>query len=156
MRSAEKLPGHGVLPLLHIGNARAHLQAGQLEKAAGIIQGALDQPVGNAVVDEVRHPGIAAFVAALSGDLSSSEALARRAEQGGTSSVWLATLGRVFAGLAMVRSPRAQRLKPCRELVEQVRVAGDASHRVRYRARSCCIGRRSPGSSATRWERRHC
>ena len=125
-----KLPSQGSLRCCTPATL-AHLQAGQLEKAAGIIQGALDHPVGNPVVDEVRHPGIAAFVAALSGDLSSSEALARRAEQARTSWVWPATswadLRRLGDGRAPPRAQRARRRVGARRAG---RVAGDASHRV--------------------------
>ena len=121
----------GLLPLLYAGTARAYLQAGELDEAGAVLERALAHPVGNLLTDEVRHPGIAAYVAAESGELSAAEALA--------TSVTLSAdefrlrspeVGRIFAGLALAelhleRGDDEQAV----QMLEEVTRASDASHR---------------------------
>ena len=56
-------PNAGLLPLLPITLARAHIQAGQLDRAAAVLADARVHSSGSAIA-EVRNRGIAAFVAA--------------------------------------------------------------------------------------------
>ena len=76
----------GLLPLLYAGTARAYLQAGELDEAGAVLERALAHPVGNPLTDEVRLPGIAAYVAAGVGRASAAEALARSVAQSADSS----------------------------------------------------------------------
>ena len=68
-RSAARPPNVGLLPLLYVGTARAHIQCGQIDQARAVLQHAHAHPVGHPVADEVRNRGVAAFVAAHDGEL---------------------------------------------------------------------------------------
>ena len=72
-------PSDGIVAQLHVASARAHLQAGQLSRAAEVCDHALSHPVGNQLADEVRHRALAAFVASSTGDLDRAEELAEHA-----------------------------------------------------------------------------
>ena len=121
----------GLLPLLYTSTARAHLQAGELDEAGAVLERARTHPVGNVLTDDVRNPGIAAFVAAESGELSAAETLAR--------SVALSVdqfdlrspeVGHIFSGLALaeVHLERGDDEQAVQMLEEATR-ATDASHR---------------------------
>jgi LuxR family maltose regulon positive regulatory protein len=121
----------GLLPLLYAGTARAFLQAGELDQAGAVLERALTHPVGNLLTDEVRNPGIAAFVAARSGELSAAEALARRvagsAEQFDLRGP---EVGRICAGLALAELHLERREdEEAVQVLEEVAQASDASHR---------------------------
>ena len=68
-------PNIGLLPLLHVVTARAHIQCGQVDEARAVLQHAHVHPVGHPVADEVRNRGVAAFVAARDGELAEASAL---------------------------------------------------------------------------------
>ena len=121
----------GLLPLLYAGTARAYLQAGELDQASAVLERALAHPVGNPLTDEVRHPGIAAFVAAGAGELSAADALARSvARSADEFDMGDLEVGRIFAGLALAelhleRGDDEQAV----QMLEEVTRASDASHR---------------------------
>ena len=121
----------GLLPLLYAGTARAYLQAGELDQAGAVLERALAHPVGNLLTDEVRNPGIAAFVAAGSGELSAAEALARSvASSADQFDLRSPEVGRIFAGLALAelhleRGDDEQAV----QMLEEVKRTSDASHR---------------------------
>ena len=143
----------GLLTLLPTATARACLQAGDLAAAGAILEQALAEPVGNAVPDDVRHPGLAAYVAAAAGELGRADDLAssalRSADRLGLESH---ELGVVFAGLARVevhlerneREP-AGADPPRGDAGQRHQSPGDAAA-----TRSRCIAPSSPGSSVTR------
>lgn len=97
-------PRDGLLPLLYTALARAHVQADDIRAADAVVQHALDHPVANRVADEVRHPALAAYVAARSGELLQAARLAddawRTADELGLGAY---EPGRIFAGLAHVQ-----------------------------------------------------
>ena len=121
----------GLLPLLYASTARAYIQAGELDQAGAVLERALAHPVGNPLTDEVRHPGIAAFVAAAAGELSAAEALARSvARSADEFDLRSLEVGRIFAGLALAelhleRGDDEQAV----QMLEEVTRASDASHR---------------------------
>ena len=50
-------PGRGLLSLIHAATSSAHVQAGDLDAAAAVLDEALAHPIGGRVADEVRVPG---------------------------------------------------------------------------------------------------
>ena len=50
-------PNVGLLALLHVATARAHIQCGQMDQARAVLQHAHEHPVGHPVADEVRNRG---------------------------------------------------------------------------------------------------
>ena len=96
-------PNVGLLPLLYVATARAHIQCGQMDQARAVLQHAHAHPVGHPVADEVRNRGVAAFVAANDGELVEAAAIVRAVE-GSAGLLGLARheVGRLYAGLAMV------------------------------------------------------
>ena len=94
-------PSRGLLSLIHAATAAAHVQAGDLDAAAAVLDEALAHPIGGRVADEVRVPGIAAFVAAATGELSRADR-ARRHAPSAADELGLGDHepGRIFAGLA--------------------------------------------------------
>ena len=70
-------PDQGPLSHLNALSASAHLQAGQAAEALAGIERALAHPVGSPVADKVHGPGIAALAAAVDGELTRAEQLAR-------------------------------------------------------------------------------
>jgi LuxR family maltose regulon positive regulatory protein len=103
-----------------------------LEEAGAILEHALAAPVGNPVTDGVRHPGGAAFVAALSGELARARHLAASAVAA-ADRLGLASHdpGRVLAGLALVEL-HLERDEPesAVRVLDEVKQASDASHRL--------------------------
>ena len=129
-------PNVGLLPLLHVGTARAHVQCGQWDEARAVLQHAHEHPVGHPVIDEVRHRGIAAFVAAVGGELTEAASLAGAVEESadllGLSRF---DLGRLYAGLAMVEVhlERGEQ-EMARRLVEDIAVDAERGQRVTVQA----------------------
>ena len=74
-------PNIGLLPLLHVVTARAHIQCGQVDEARAVLQHAHVHPVGHPVADEVRNRGVAAFVAARDGELVEASVLVGAVEK---------------------------------------------------------------------------
>lgn len=129
-------PRLGLLPLLYTVVARAHIQAGDLPRAGAVLDDALAHPVGSRVPDEVRHPALAAFVAARAGDLTQAGRLADHATRSADElGLDRHEPGRIFAGLARVdilielNDDRA-----AMRLLDEVKLAGEASHRVTLQA----------------------
>jgi LuxR family maltose regulon positive regulatory protein len=95
-------PPEGLLPVLPVVLARAHIQANELAAAAAVLGAAEARRTGHPVVDGVRVPALQAWVAFLNGEL-------RRAEQRAGAAIACADelklpsgeLGRIFAGLSM-------------------------------------------------------
>ena len=129
-------PAHGLASLAFSIGVRAHLQAGELDEARALLRRAAARPAGNVLVDEVRHPGFAAWIAALDGDLGHAEALAesvrraaRRLELGEHEP------GLICAGLARVEILlERNELAAATDVIEHVRAAGDASQRPSFRS----------------------
>ncbi len=125
-------PSRGLLSLLHAATAGAHVQAGELDAAGAVVEQALAHPTGGRVADDVRVPGIAAFVAASGGDLSRADELAahtgRAADQLGLGDH---EPGRIFAGLALVELHLERHEHDAAgRILDQVMRASDASHRL--------------------------
>jgi LuxR family transcriptional regulator, maltose regulon positive regulatory protein len=91
-------------PLAHLDvlMAGAHLQAGQAPEALVILERAMAHPCGDVVADRVRGPGIAALAAAVEGELTRADHLARHAVHA-ADQLGLGDLepGRVLANLAI-------------------------------------------------------
>jgi LuxR family maltose regulon positive regulatory protein len=124
-------PNAGLLPLLPIALARAHIQAGQLEPAAAVLADARAHSVGNAVA-EARNRGVAAFVAAADGELRQAVELVRLASVAADElALGDRELGRIYAGLAMVElHAERHEHENAREVLTAVRAAADANRRV--------------------------
>ena len=81
--SAARPPNRGLLPLAPRRARRAPTSRPASSTQAGaVLERALAHPVGSPVADDVRHPGIAAFVAAVAGELSRADELAARSRRG--------------------------------------------------------------------------
>ena len=125
-------PSRGLLSLIHAATSAAHVQAGDLDAAAAVLDEALAHPIGGRVADEVRVPGIAAFVAAATGELSRADQLVTRAERAADElGLGDHEHGRIFAGLATaeVHLERHDHEAAARTLDELTR-AGEASQRL--------------------------
>ena len=95
-------PNIGLLPLMHVVTARAHIQCGQVDEARAVLQHAHAHPVGHPVADEVRNRGVAAFVAARDGELTEASVLVDAVgESADLLGLGRFELGRLYAGLAM-------------------------------------------------------
>jgi LuxR family maltose regulon positive regulatory protein len=129
-------PADGLLALLPTVTARAHLQAGDLTSAASVIERALDHPIGSRVPDDVRHPALAAFVAARAGDMSRVEDLADRTDRAADE----LALGQYEPGRIIAALARAELLVERTDDTAATRVLADAktaaeeSHRVPIQA----------------------
>jgi LuxR family maltose regulon positive regulatory protein len=129
-------PAEGLLVTLHSASVRAEISVGDLEQAQRRIDHALAHPVGNALVDSVRHPGLASYVAALTGQLSWAEERSlrtrRTADELGLRGH---EPGRIFAGLAQaeVHLERHHDVDALQVLDELARVS-EATHRVSIEA----------------------
>jgi LuxR family maltose regulon positive regulatory protein len=125
-------PSQGLLSLLYTVWARGHVNAGEVDRAAEVLDHALANPVGNRVPDEVRHPGLASFVAGVTGELSRADELATRA-LAAADGLGLGDHepGRIFARLALaeVHVERAED-EAALHLLAAVERAGDASRRL--------------------------
>ena len=95
-------PRRGLLPMLHVQSARAHLDNGNVAGARTVLDTALDRPSGYPALDDVRLPAARGWVAFLDGDLGRAEQSARSARRR-ADELDLAPHepGRVFAGLAL-------------------------------------------------------
>ena len=125
-------PNLGLLPLLPVATARAHIQAGQHEQAATVLEAARAHPTGNPVADEVRNWGVAAFVAAVEGELNRVVALVRDVgECADRVGLGPHELGRIYAGLAMV-GLHVERHEPenALDVMDDVRSAAERNRRV--------------------------
>jgi ATP/maltotriose-dependent transcriptional regulator MalT len=125
-------PSHGLMSLLHAAAAGAHVQAGDLDAAGAVVEQALAHPTGGRVADDVRVPGIAAFVAATAGELSRADQLAARtrtaADQLGLGDH---DPGRIFAGVALVELHlERHEHEAAGRILDEVTRASDASHRL--------------------------
>jgi LuxR family maltose regulon positive regulatory protein len=129
-------PAEGLLPLLHTVVARAHIQAGDLTRAAAVIDHALAHPVGHPVPDEVRHPALGAFLAARAGDLSSATDLADRAVRAADAlGLGPHESGRIIAGLARVEVlVERNEDDDAAAALDHVKRASDGSHRSTLQA----------------------
>ncbi len=129
-------PARGLASLIFTILARAHLQAGELDEARLVLQRAAARPVGNVVADEVRNPGLAAWIAARDGELDRTEALVADVVR------WADELelgahepGRIFAGLALAEvHMERNELGAAASALDDVRVAGDASGRPPFQS----------------------
>ena len=96
-------PDSGLLTLLFVSKARAHVQAGELELAEAALDEGHSHPVGNALADEARNRGVAAYVAAVQGDLHRASHLSRAATEAADGlGLGAHELGRVYTALALV------------------------------------------------------
>ena len=121
----------GLLSLLYVAMARAHILAGELDEAQAILDDALANPVGNPVADDVRHPGLAAFVAA-AGELTRAGQLGARAVRSADElGLGIHEPGRVYANVAVLEV-HLERNEPdaAMALLEDVKRASEASHRL--------------------------
>ena len=125
-------PNSGLLPLAYAASARAHIQAGDFDRAGALLESALARPTGNAVADEVRHPGIAAFVAATAGELSRAERLVAKCVQSADElGLDRHEPGTIFAGLALVEVHlERHEHDAARRTLDEVTPASQASHRL--------------------------
>jgi LuxR family maltose regulon positive regulatory protein len=129
-------PSHGLLPLLHVAVARAYVQAGDMTRANVVLEHALAHPVGSRVPDEVRHPGLAAFVAARGGELSRAAHLAGEARRAADElDLGPYEPGRIFADLARVELLVERHADDeAGELLEHVNRASEATNRLAFRS----------------------
>jgi LuxR family maltose regulon positive regulatory protein len=125
-------PSVGLLALTYVATARAHIQSGQLDRARAVLEHARAHPVGHPVADDVRTQGVAAFVAANDGELTTAGTLAHAAaEAADRLGLGSHELGRIYAGLAMVEvCLERNEQESARDLVEEIRAAAAESHRV--------------------------
>jgi LuxR family maltose regulon positive regulatory protein len=129
-------PNIGLLPLLHVITARAHIQCGQMDEARAVLQHAHAHPVGHPVADAVRNRGVAAFVAAGDGELTEAGALVSAVnESADMLGLGRYELGRLYAGLAMVEVHlERDEQEIARALVEDIRADAEQSHRLTVQA----------------------
>jgi LuxR family maltose regulon positive regulatory protein len=125
----------GLVALVHVVTARAHLQAGDVGEANAVIEHALSHPVQSSVADDVRHPGLGSLLAATRGELSRAEELARAAI-GSADRLGLPEHepGRVFARLGLL-GVHLERDDPERAvlLLDDAIRSSEASHRLTLR-----------------------
>ena len=125
-------PDRGLLSLVYAATARAHVQAGQLDLAGAVVEHALAHPTGNALADEVRNRGIAAYVAAVAGDLSRAQAIATSCRDAADRlGLGRHEPGRIYAGMAEVEVHLERNdVASARRLLDEVKRAAEASHRL--------------------------
>jgi LuxR family transcriptional regulator, maltose regulon positive regulatory protein len=125
-------PNDGLLALVHVATARAHLHAGQVDEARTVLRHARDHPVGHPVADDVRTRGVAAFVAALDGELGvATELVGAVVESADLLGLERHEPGRIYADLAMlVLHIERNELENARELVVGIRAAAELGRRV--------------------------
>ena len=142
-------PSPGLLTLVAASTASAHVQAGDLDAAGSVLGEARAHPAGGRVADDVRVPGVAAYVAAATGELTEAARLAACAERAADQlGLGDHEPGRIFAGMGLVelhlerhdheaaarildevtRASEASRQAPLRGLValQNARLARDA------------------------------
>jgi LuxR family maltose regulon positive regulatory protein len=125
-------PAEGLLALLPTVMARAHIEAGDLASATLVIEHALTNPVGSRIPDDVRHPALAAFLAARAGELSRVEGLTTRAVRAADAlTLGPYEPGRIFAALARA-ALLVERVEDesAARLLEGAKAMGEESHRV--------------------------
>lgn len=125
-------PNVGLLPLLFVGTARAHIQCGHVDEARAVLHHARAHPVGHPVADDVRNPGVAAFVAANDGELVEAAAIVRAVEESaGLLGLGRSDLGRLYAGLAVVGVHlERNELQDALELIDGIRADAEAGQRL--------------------------
>lgn len=125
-------PGQGLLSLVHAATAHAHIQAGEMDAARVVLERALAHPTGARVADDVRVPGMAAFVAADAGELSRADELATHTTEAADQlGLGEHEPGRIFAGMALVEIHLERREHDlAAQILEKVTCAGEASHRL--------------------------
>ena len=124
-------PPQGLLPLLPIALARAHIQANDLDDAEAVLNAAEARRTGHPVVDGVRVPGLQAWVAFLNGDLQTAQQRADAAiscaDEMKLPSI---ELGRTFAGLTLAGLHIERKDDTAaRQLLDRVRHDADLSRR---------------------------
>jgi LuxR family maltose regulon positive regulatory protein len=125
-------PNVGLVSLLWVTKARAHIQAGQFELAAAALEEGHRHPVGNALADEARNRGVAAFVAAVQGELNRAADLSRAATEA-ADGLGLSghELGRVYAALAVAEvHVERHELERASDAFAVARAIGEANRRV--------------------------
>ncbi|MFM2073416.1 MAG: hypothetical protein RLZZ623_3680 [Actinomycetota bacterium] len=93
-----------LLKLVHSVSIRAHLSAGNVDFARGALDRISTHPLGHPILDEVRLPGLRAWVAYLDGDLTLAKRLAEASARRSTEiGVGLSQNepGRIMAGAAL-------------------------------------------------------
>ena len=139
-------PDRGLFPMLHTMGVRAHLDSGNVEGARTALDTSMQRSVGHPALDDVRLPGLRAWVAFLDGDLTAAERWAhsarRRADE-----LDLAPHepGRIFAGIAIAGV--ARRAHGRRGSLGD---AGTGSHRRRHRAAASAAEPGRPAAGAVR------
>ncbi len=129
-------PTHGVLALLPASVARAHIQGGDWQLAASVLERPLTHPTGRPIVAHVHHPGIAAYVAAQTGELSRAEHLARGSvESAEEFALGRHGLGQVHARLALlVVSVERNELETALEILDDLKQASEETPRPSLRS----------------------
>ena len=125
-------PNMGLLPLLYMAMARAHIQCGQVDQARAVLQHAYAHPVGHPVADDVRNRGVAAFVAANDGELVEAATIASAVEESADLlGLPRHDIGRLYAGLAMVEvHAEHHEYENARKLAEAIRADADFINRL--------------------------
>ena len=117
--------------------AQAHTsRPGKQPKRSPAIERALAHPVGSPVADKVRGPGIAALAAAVDGELTRAEQLARIvADAADELGLGGHEPGRTFADLALVEvNLERHDHDTAASILHQLTQAGDAGHRPMLRS----------------------
>ena len=121
-------PNLGLLPLLHVTTARAHIQAGDFDEAAAVLEDGHAHPVGSPVADVARNRGVASFIAATSTASSPVRAARPPAPTESADRLGLSRheVGRIYAGLARSRSTSsATSTSYARTVIDPVRAASE-------------------------------
>ncbi len=124
-------PDRLLYPLIHPMSVRARLDCGDVAGARAALDTVLGHPLGHAILDEVRFPGMRAWVAFLDGELVRAEQSARSALQRANDlDLPPHDPGRVFAGLALA-GVLAERTddRSAAELLDEVRDGVDFGRR---------------------------
>jgi LuxR family transcriptional regulator, maltose regulon positive regulatory protein len=129
-------PNKGLIPLIFSVVIRSHIQAGDLDGARAALEEATAYSSGNALADEIRHPGIRSFLAALDGDLGLATQLATDVERRADDMhLGLHEPGRIFGGMARVEAHfERNQLDQASSVLDLVRVAAEATHRASYQS----------------------
>ena len=124
-------PDRGPLSHLHASIASAHLQAGKAAEGRAELEQALAHPVGSPVADKVHGPGIAALAAAVDGELTRADQLARTvAHAADQLCLGSHEPGRHFADLALVEVHLERNdHEAAARIVHRVAQATEATHR---------------------------
>ncbi len=125
-------PNVGLVSLLWVTKGRAHIQAGEFELAEAALEEGHRHPVGNVLADEARNRGVAAYVAAVQGELRRAADLARAATDAADGlGLGGHELGRVYAALAAVEQHiERHELERASDASIAARAAVEANRRV--------------------------